>query len=278
MQARGYPIKFEAWPLDLKQLLQDTQYDTIILSFWYLAEQYLPCVREWSPASRVVIDTVDVHFQRELRQAELYQDDKLRQQALATRQQELNVYSRADALITVTEDDRQVLLQQTSPSRIFIVPNIHEVAREVPPFAGRSGCLFVGNFSHLPNTDAVLFFHREIWPRILRRLPDAHWTIVGNNPPPAVRALAGPAIEVTNHVPSVEPYLDSHLVSIAPLRYGAGIEGKIGEALAHGLPVVTTTIGAEGMGLQNGDGGTLVADNPEAFADHVVRLHTDREG
>ncbi len=264
------------WPLDLKQLLRETQYDLIILSFWYLAEQYLPRIRAWSPQSWVAIDTVDVHFLRERRQAELYRDQKLLQQAEETYRRELDIYRQADSLITVTEDDRQALLKEIPQSRIFVVPNIHDIAKDVPPVDCRSGCLFIGSFTHPPNKDAVLYFHREVWPQVLQRVPNARWTIVGNNPPPAVMSLAGPAIEVTGYVPATTPYLRSHLVSVAPLRYGAGMKGKIGEALAHGLPVVTTPIGAEGMKLHDGDGGTLVADTPKAFADHVVRLYQDR--
>jgi GT2 family glycosyltransferase/Tfp pilus assembly protein PilF len=275
MKECGFAV--DCRPLDLKKLLQETQYDTIILSFWYIAEQYLSRIRAWSPKSRVVIDTVDVHFVRERRQAELYQDRKLLERAVDTYRRELNNYRQVDALITVTEDDRQTLLKELPQSRIFIVPNIHDVATDVPPVTGRQGLLFVGGFGHPPNEDAVLYFHREVWPRVLQRVPDARWTIVGNKPPASVQALAGPAIQVTGYVPSMEPYLRSHLISIAPLRYGAGMKGKIGEALAHGLPVVTTSIGAEGMGLENGNGGTLVADDPETFADHIARLYADRE-
>ncbi len=274
MKECGFAVK--CWPLDLPKLLRDSQYETIILSFWYVAEQYLSRLRTWSPKSRVVIDTVDVHFLRERRQAELYQDHKLLLRALDTYRRELNVYRQADALITVTEDDRQALLKEIPQSCIFVAPNIHEVAADIPPVDHRNGLLFVGGFGHPPNEDAVLYFHREVWPRILQRVPAARWTIVGNNPPAAVQALAGPAIEVTGYVPSMEPYLRSHLVSVAPLRYGAGMKGKIGEALANGLPVVTTHIGAEGMGLEDGKGGTLVGDDPEAFANHVARLYTDR--
>ena len=275
MKECGFTVK--CWPLDLQKLLHDAQYDTIILSFWYIAEQYLSRIRAWSPKSRVVIDTVDVHFLRERRQAELYQDRKLLEQAVDTYRRELNNYRQADALITVTEDDRQTLLKELPQSRIFIVPNIHEVVSDVPPVDHRNGLLFVGGFGHPPNEDAVLYFHREVWPRVLQRVPDARWTIVGNKPPAAVQALAGPAIEVTGYVPSMEPYLRSHLISVAPLRYGAGMKGKIGEALANGLPVVTTSIGAEGMGMESGAGGTLVADDPETFADHVARLYADQD-
>jgi GT2 family glycosyltransferase/glycosyltransferase involved in cell wall biosynthesis/SAM-dependent methyltransferase/tetratricopeptide (TPR) repeat protein len=275
MKECGFIVK--CWPLDLQKLLQDSQYDTVILSFWYVAEQYLPRIRAWSPTSRVLIDTVDVHFLRERRQAELYKDQKLLQRAEDTYRRELKIYGQGDALITVTEDDRRTLLRELPESRIFIVPNIHDLAKDVPPVNNRDGLLFVGGFGHPPNEDAVLYFYREIWPRILQRVPGARWTIVGNKPPATVQALVGGAIQVTGYVPSVEPYLCSHLISVAPLRYGAGMKGKIGEALAHGLPVVTTSIGAEGMSLQSGDGGALVADDAETFAAHVAKLYADRE-
>jgi GT2 family glycosyltransferase/SAM-dependent methyltransferase/tetratricopeptide (TPR) repeat protein len=274
MKECGYIVK--CWPFDLQKLMVDSQYDTVILSFWYIAERYISLIRAWSPKSRVVIDTVDVHFLRERRQAELYKDQKLLKQAADTFVRELNVYRQADALITVTNDDRETLLRELTDAKIFVVPNIHDLAKDVPPVDNRNGLLFVGGFSHAPNTDAVLYFHSEIWPRILKGVPCARWTIVGNNPPPAVQALAGPSVQVTGYVPSVEPYLNSHLISIAPLRYGAGMKGKIGEALAAGLPVVTTTIGAEGMGLQNESGGVLVADDPEGLAAHIVTLYTNR--
>ncbi|HWD18472.1 MAG TPA: glycosyltransferase, partial [Verrucomicrobiae bacterium] len=274
MKACGFETNYR--PLDLKQLLRDAQFDLVILSFWYIAEQYLPLIRAWSPQSRVVIDTVDVHFLRERRQAELYKNPKLLEQAADTQMRELKVYRQADALITVTEDDRATLLRELPESRIFVVPNIHDVpAPAVTTPEQRAGLLFIGGFGHPPNEDAVLYFHQAIWPLVLQQTPQARWTIVGNNPSPAIRALAGPAIQVTGYVPSVEPHLGSHLISIAPLRYGAGMKGKIGEALAHGLPVVTTSIGAEGMGLTSGENGALVADDPKTFAAHIARLCSD---
>ena len=99
-----------------------------------------------------------------------------------------------------------------------------------------------------------------------RELPGVKLTIVGDAPPPAVQALAGDGVEVTGWVPETEPYLASHRLSVAPLRFGAGMKGKVGEALAAGLPVVTTTIGAEGMvDGAPADSGLAVADDPQAL-------------
>ena len=146
--------------------------------------------------------------------------------------------------------------------------------RRGPPYAERAGVVFVGNFRHTPNVDAAVHFVAETWPLVRAALPGVRLSLVGTAPPPAVQALAGPDVDVTGWVPETRPYLDAARVSIAPLRFGAGVKGKIAEALACGLPVVTTTIGAEGMDLVDGEH-ALVADAPQAFADAVVRLHRD---
>ena len=115
---------------------------------------------------------------------------------------------------------------------------------------------------------------RDVLPLIRRDLGDVPVRLVGSNPPAEIRALARDGVEVTGWVPSTTPYITSSRLSIAPLRYGAGVKGKVGEALAHGLPVVTTSIGSEGMDLVDGED-VLVADGAEAFASAVVRAYRD---
>jgi hypothetical protein len=122
----------------------------------------------------------------------------------------------------------------------------------------------------------MLFFCRQILPLVRRSLPDVTVTIVGDAPPKEVIALSSAQVRVTGWVPRVEPYLASHCLSIAPLRFGAGLKGKIVEAMGAGLPVVTTSVGAEGMELVHG-GTALIADSAETFADSIVRLCTDQD-
>src|SRR4029077_18967392 len=107
-------------------------------------------------------------------------------------------------------------------------------------------------------------------------LPDTKLWVVGNAPPPEIVALGSANVVVTGYVRHLGPYLESALVSVAPLRFGSGMKGKIGEAMAWGIPVVTTTIGAEGMGLQDG-GEALIADTPEDFARRIFELHQNPE-
>jgi glycosyltransferase involved in cell wall biosynthesis len=132
----------------------------------------------------------------------------------------------------------------------------------------------VGGFNHEPNIDAVLFFCEDVLPRIRKVMPETRFTIVGSNPPPKILALNNDFITVTGYVPSTTPYLEKSYVSVAPLRYGAGMKGKIGEAMAHGLPVVTTTVGAEGMGLKDREN-ILIADTSEDFSKCVIELMLD---
>jgi glycosyltransferase involved in cell wall biosynthesis len=142
--------------------------------------------------------------------------------------------------------------------------------------AGRHTLLFVGSFTHAPNVDAALSLVREVMPHVWERLPDAVVRIVGQEPPPPVLALAGPHVDVTGHVPDLGPFWREARASVSPLRYGAGVKGKILSSLASGVPVVTTTIGNEGIGLVDGRE-AVIADAPDAMAAGIVALLTDDE-
>jgi glycosyltransferase involved in cell wall biosynthesis/GT2 family glycosyltransferase len=272
---RDRGIAAEGASVELPKLLTNGRFDIALLSHYDIAEQYLPVIREVSPLTRVVIDTVDVHHVRERRGAELTGNPVALAAAERTRQREEAIYAVADALVAVSDDDA-VALQALAPNvPRFVVSNVHEPTGETPRFEARAGVVFVGNFRHTPNIDAVLDFSQNVWPLIRADLPGAQLTIVGTAPPDAVLALASDDVDVTGWVPEVDSYLDAARVSVAPLRYGGGVKGKIGEALGRGLPVVTTTVGAEGMALRDGEH-ALVADAAHEFAGAVLRLHEDR--
>ena len=249
----------------------------VVFEFFRTAERHLRRIRIRRPDLPILVDSVDLHFVREFRAA-VYgsRPDLARRRASQTRRRELRVYGEADMVITVTDDDGAALLREAPTVTVRVVSNIHDLSLKVPPFAARraASILFVGGFLHPPNADAVSMFCHEILPLVRQRLPDANLTVVGHNPPSEIVRLAQAGVCVTGWVPDVRPYVDSHRVAIAPLRFGAGMKGKIGEALAAGLPVVTTPIGAEGMGLEDGRT-ALIADSPASFAEAVVRLCTD---
>jgi glycosyltransferase involved in cell wall biosynthesis len=135
--------------------------------------------------------------------------------------------------------------------------------------------MFIGAFSHSPNSDAVFHFLREIFPLVLEKL-DINFYIIGKNPPEELLCLQTPNVIATGYVPDITPYFEKCRVMVAPLRYGAGVKGKLTQSMSLGVPFVTTSVGAEGMALED-QRHCFVADDPAAFADRVIRLYTERE-
>jgi len=258
----------------LSQLLKKYELKAVVAEFYEIGEKYLEVVKRHRPSVPFILDTVDVHFVRERCMAETVGNRTLAAQAEETRRREVAVYSRSDFVWTVSDLDRTALLGEGIPSeKIKIVPNIHQVAKTCPPLEdrARNTLLFVGGFSHEPNVDAMLFFLQQVLPLIREMKPNVHLNIVGANPPDSIRRLAGQKVSITGFVSDLRPYLDSAAVSIAPLRFGAGMKGKVGEALAAGLPLVTTSIGAQGMPLVSGRD-CMIFDQPQEFASAVVQV------
>ena len=222
----------------------------------------------------LIFDTIDLHYLREQRGAALLEDPVAARAAAVTKSAELAVARASDQVWVVSDHEAAVLRDEDPGLAVSVIPNIHEIRTAVPPFAGRRDLLFVGGFQHPPNQDAVAHFVAQVMPLIRPRLPGVRFVVVGPDVPPAVQGLAGPDVVIAGHVPEIEPVFDRSRVLVAPLRYGAGLKGKIGQSLAFGLPLVTTSVGAEGMDLVDGRH-ALIADEPPAFADAVVRLYGD---
>ncbi|QIK38843.1 glycosyltransferase [Caldichromatium japonicum] len=241
-----------------------------------MMELYLAPVRAHAPQALVIYDTVDLHWVRFGRSIPYAADpEAMRRQAEHYRRLELANARAADRVVAITDEERALLLTEDPGLAVFVLPNIHAVTEEVPPWEARRDLLFIGGFQHAPNVDAVHYFAAEILPLIRAELPEVRLIIVGSQMPDSIRALGSSAIEPVGYVPEVRPSLDQARVFVAPLRQGAGMKGKIGQSLGFGLPVVTTAIGAEGMGLVHEET-ALIADDPAAFAQAVVRLYRDR--
>jgi len=216
----------------------------------------------------VAYDTVDLHYVRERRRADLGEGNPAKADAL--RELELALIRASDTAIVITEPERQQVLAEVPDADVRLLPNANDVTAAVPPPEGRSGLLFVGGFQHTPNLDAAIVLVREIMPLVWRELPECKLTIVGPHGPPEVEALASRRVEVAGWVPDMTELLETSRLMVAPLRYGAGMKGKVTQSLAAGLPVVTTPVGAEGLSVTPGEH-MLVADEPEPIAAEVVR-------
>jgi O-antigen biosynthesis protein len=253
----------------------------VILSRPQTAARWLTLLREHAVDAFVVYDTVDLHWLREARQAakqvgmngdELVMTPKVK----AMRELELGLIRASDATIVVTDAER-AHVQPDVPDGVFhIVPTVNAIRARVPGAGGRAGVLFVGGFEHPPNVDAALALVNDVMPLVWRELADVAVTIVGTDPPPEVSALAGPLVRITGWIPDLDPLLDSSRALVAPLTFGAGLKGKVTQALSVGLPVVTTPIGAEGLDADDGEQ-LLIAEDPEQLAARVIAVLTDDE-
>lgn len=257
----------------VKQALQAKDYDIGLFEFYWVARKRLGVFKRFHPNAVTIIDSVDVHFAREASQAEIGLLKK--RKALKTRRRELDVYSKADITVAVSDQDKEILLQNGT-GNVFVIPN---VVATVPRNATvrKPVVVFIGGYLWPPNVDAVKWFSFEIWPHIRSLVPDARFLIIGSNPPDDVKALDNiPGIEVLGYIPDTAPYLSQAAVSVAPLRFGGGMKGKVNEAMAFGLPVVATTIGAQGFNAINGKH-MLITDHPEKFAQYVAGLLLDNQ-
>ncbi len=256
--------------------LKKRKYDLVYIAFWHIGDYFIDLIRKEIPKTPIVIDSVDIHYLRETRRAQILNDSKLLNEAQKTKKNELEVYKKADSIITVTEEDRKALIQDLPNKNIMVISDVHDGCETTNVYSDRKDFLFVGNFNHNPNEDAVFFFIEEIFPIIKAKIPDCKFYIVGNNPTEKILKLASEEVIVTGWVPKIEPYLEKCLVTVVPLRFGAGMKGKVGQSLSHGLPMVSTTIGAEGMDLIN-EKHSFITDNPKKFAEYAIELYSNEE-
>jgi polysaccharide biosynthesis protein PslH len=173
----------------------------------------------------------------------------------------------------VSERARQRLPATTGT--VVVCPNGIDPPEPLAP-APSPTVAFVATMGWAPNTDAALWLGREIWPQVQQRVPEARLLLVGRDPTPAVRALASASIDVSGTVADVRPYLAQTRVAVAPLRSGGGTRLKLLEALGVGRPVVTTSIGVDGLEDLVGRG-VVVADDGVGIADALVELLKDPE-
>lgn len=261
--------------VEYPRLLKERRFVAAVLSRPGVADAVLRHIRLTNPEIKIVFDMVDTYFIRLEREHQLTRDEATAREAAHYRALETRLARSSDLVWCASPEDRHVMSLEAPGVPIEVVPTIHEPRGRGPSFDERSGLLFIGSFAHRPNADAVRFFVREVYPLVKEELADISFTVVGGNVPPDIAAYASDDIRVTGYVPDAAPLLHGARVMVVPVRYGAGVRGKIGESLAHGLPVVSTRVGAEGMSLNDG-AEALLADTPADFAAAVVRLYRER--
>ena len=198
-------------------------------------------------------------------------------QQLAFQRYERVLSPKFDAVTCTSDIDATVFQRHCAEDVIEIIPNGVDVTHYQPDFPAEAPAhlIYIGSMDWYPNEDAVAFFADEVLPQIHAEVPEVKFSIVGGNPSARVQKLAErEGIVVTGRVPEIKPYFAEATVFVVPLRIGSGTRLKILEALAMGKAIVSTSVGAEGLDLKNGEE-IFIADEPMFFAEAVTRLLKD---
>jgi glycosyltransferase involved in cell wall biosynthesis len=268
----------------VERLASAETFDVALLGFWHIAGPAMKVLRRRSPATRLIVDSGDLHFLRRTRKilwesapcGDVDLDPHYAWETIS----ELAVYAAADAVLAVSRKEARMIGDfLCDPTRAFAVPDCEDLPLSPVPFDERRGMLFVGNYQHPPNVEAVEFLCKEILPQFDPALLAEHPVdIVGSHMTDAVRKYGEglPGARMVGWIPSVVPYLERVRVSLVPLLNGAGTKRKMIQALAIGTPTVATRIGAEGFDLSSEEH-VLIADDPFEFANAAARLLQDAE-
>ena len=278
LQKSGIEVLYRPWLESLHDFFRDRggEFDYVFISRHYIAVNYISLLKRYCPEARFIFDTVDLHYLREQRLAELEQSLPLKRTAQQTRRSEMSVIKAADATLVVSTVEKSVLEVDAAGEKVHILSNIHEVPGRDNGFEDRQDIFFVGGYQHPPNVDAVCWFVNDIWPLIHAELPQLRFHLIGSNAPERVSSLSGDGVIFHGFVETLEPFLRDCRLAVAPLRYGAGVKGKVNMSMAHGQPVVATPAAVEGMFAEH-ERELLVAGDAQAFAREVVRLYQDED-
>ncbi|MEP0071590.1 MAG: glycosyltransferase [Marinomonas sp.] len=262
----------------------DKKPDIVVFDRFMMEEQFGWRVEKFSPDSLRVLNTEDLHSLRQARHLALKQNREFQTEDLYSDHgiREIAAIHRCDLTLMISEMETQLLIEE------FQVPETHllHLPFMLPPvndmdslllFEEREHFISIGNFRHAPNWDAVLQLKTEIWPKIRKRLPKAELHIYGAYPPPKATRLNNPkeGFLVKGWTEDAQEVIQQARICLAPLRFGAGIKGKLVEAMQMGTPSITTKIGAESM-HGNLPWNGVIADNNDTFIDAAVSLYEDK--
>lgn len=265
----------------IEEMIRKDRYDFVIAEYSVMG-QFIHN-RSFVPPVRKVISVHESYYLARLKAFRHYKLglNKLKEAVnlKGLKRYEFDMFRKADKVLTLTPQGKEELLSICPDLNISVVP--HGVDVDCFAFAkpeeAEESVVFVGNFLHYPNVDAVLYFHREIWPRLKILSSKVTFYIVGQAPPVEIKNLAQDrAIVVTGRVDDVRPYLRKGKVFICPVRLGGGFRGKILEAMSMGRPVVSTTLGAEGIPASTMEN-IIIADAPNEFAQGIFTLMQNDE-
>ncbi|SEM20520.1 Glycosyltransferase, GT2 family [Chryseobacterium taichungense] len=252
--------------VDIVWIFRPTGFD-----FWYKK------IKDKLSGQKIIYDMVDLHYLRMERENEYIPITKNRKKEMEFfRETEYTAMQKADVVVSISDEEKKIVSQKgIKNGKIFTVSNIHEpVKTQELKYSERENLLFIGGFYHMPNMDAVKFLYESIMPLVWAKDSTIKINILGPDFPEEIKEkYNSDHFRILGYQKSVDYWFENSRIFVAPLRYGAGVKGKIGQALEFALPVITTFIGAEGMGLVDRETALVSENNAQVFADKILELY-----
>ena len=252
------------------------RYDLAFLFRQQVVERHIDDVKKYCPQAKTLYYTHDLHHLRMMREAELLKDDGKKADAEVMKARELKAISEVDSTILVSSAELELLKSSIPNNQLEVLPLVYGVSGTEVGYENRKDLVFLGGGHHPPNRDAVNFFCTEVMPRLLEDLPEVRLHVVGGNHSDDILQLASRSVVIHGFVEDLSGLLDKMKVAIAPMRFGAGMKGKVCSTLGAGLPNVLTSIAAEGLGIENMQN-SMIADTADEMVIAILNLYNNQK-
>jgi len=276
LQRIGVEVLHAPWFWSAEEVMRKrgAEFDAIYLHRYVNAFKYTGVLRAVMPRAKLMYSVADLHHLRMEREAQVTGSPEVAQKAAEMKARELTALGMVDQVIVHSAYEGSYLSGIVDEARLNVIPWVVPTVPPITPFASRRDVVFLGGYRHPPNIDAVNFFVAEVMPHLRALVPGIVFRIAGSHMPDSFHELAASDVVLDGFIPDLSTYFADIRVMAAPLRFGAGVKGKVFESLARGLPCVASSVAAEGMALRDGEE-ISVADTPRAIAEAVAWLYQD---
>lgn len=274
-EADGFELLSEGETLQEHIEHNGSQYDIFWFDSYVAADATLLSIRSIYPHAKCVFDTIDLAHNRYFREAKLKNNKRLLCDAIRVKKIEIVMANAADLTLVVSQQESNILSGLAKSACIHYIPNIYTKPKSTAPFEQRNGIAFIGPAYFSPNLDAIHWLTETIWPLVQENNPQLSLSIVGRGTNELTLQNEQSNVSLLGHMDDLESFLNETRLTVAPLRFGAGIKGKVLQSLLHGTPVVGTDIAVEGF-LDYHHEGVMVSNDPRTIAANLCHLHEDQ--
>ncbi len=279
LQRLGVEVIYTPFYLSVEEFIRKRgkEFDAFFIVRWYIARKYVDLIKSVNPDAKILLNLADLHFLRELREAVATKNKEMLNNAIRTREAELEILRRVDLALSYNEIEESVILSHNPDStKVAKCPWVVYPVDKIAPFDERKDIAFLGNYRHFPNISAVKFFASEVMPKLTKILPDVKFLIYGSNVTEEIEELESENVIVKGFIEDLSKLFQNCKIFVAPLLSGAGIKGKVLNALVYGVPSVLSPVAAEGTGIRNGLE-AIVAEDVDEWVDAIYKLYKDKD-